>query len=100
MTMTHASAAPDVVARTQGVPYLEWGPVFAGATAAASISFLLLSFGTSVGLSLTWQPVLFGLGALTFARHPEGIVEHGKRTSLAAVQRLLDRRTGETTRAT
>ena len=54
----------------------------------------------AVGLSLTWQPVLFGLGALTFARHPEGIVEHGKRTSLAAVQRLLDRRTGATTSAT
>ena len=47
----------------------------------------------AVGLSLTWQPVLFGLGALTFARHPEGIVEHGKRTSMAAVQRILDRRT-------
>ncbi len=34
-------------------PYLGWGPVLAGAIAAASISFLLLTFGSAVGLSLT-----------------------------------------------
>lgn len=33
--------------------YLEWGPVFAGAIAAAALSFLLLTFGGAVGLSLT-----------------------------------------------
>jgi heme/copper-type cytochrome/quinol oxidase subunit 2 len=33
--------------------YLEWGPIFAGAVAAASLSFLLLTFGGAVGLSLT-----------------------------------------------
>jgi hypothetical protein len=33
--------------------YLEWGPVVAGAFAAAAISFLLLTFGTAVGLSIT-----------------------------------------------
>jgi hypothetical protein len=31
--------------------YLEWGPVIAGAFAAAALSFLLLTFGTAVGLS-------------------------------------------------
>jgi len=36
--------------------------------------------------------VLFGLGALTYARHPEGILEFNKRTSLAAIQRRMDRR--------
>jgi hypothetical protein len=33
--------------------YLEWGPVMAGAVASASFSFLLLSFGAAIGLSLT-----------------------------------------------
>ncbi|MBV9955508.1 MAG: hypothetical protein JOZ70_09665 [Pseudolabrys sp.] len=33
--------------------YLEWSPVIAGALGAAAISFLLLTFGASVGLTLT-----------------------------------------------
>lgn len=48
-TLTPASTA---VAVTRA-PYLEWGPVIAGAVAAASISFLLLTFGSAIGLSLT-----------------------------------------------
>jgi hypothetical protein len=38
---------------TTRTPYLEWGPVLAGAVAAAAISFLLLTFGSAIGLSLT-----------------------------------------------
>jgi hypothetical protein len=53
MTVTHVSAAPDGATGARTVPYLEWGPIFAGAIAAAAISFLLLSFATAVGLSLT-----------------------------------------------
>ena len=30
------------------------------------------------------QPILFGLGALTYAKHPEGILEFQKRKSLDA----------------
>ncbi len=44
----------DVVAtpaRT-GTSYVEWGPVFAGALAASAISFVLLTAGASIGLSL------------------------------------------------
>jgi hypothetical protein len=37
------------------------------------------------------QPILFGLGALTYAKHPEGILEFQKRRSLARVQRVIDR---------
>lgn len=33
--------------------YVEWGPIIAGAFAAAAISFLLLTFGSAIGLSLT-----------------------------------------------
>ncbi len=38
-------------------------------------------------LSSTWVFVLFGLGALQFARHPEGLVENGKRKSFAFLER-------------
>jgi hypothetical protein len=34
-------------------PYIQWGPVIAGAIAASAISFLLLTFGGAIGLSLT-----------------------------------------------
>ncbi|MCU1453232.1 MAG: inner-rane translocator [Acidimicrobiales bacterium] len=40
-------------------------------------------------LSGTWRFVLFGLGALQFARHPEGLVENGKRGATEAVDRWL-----------
>jgi ABC-type branched-subunit amino acid transport system permease subunit len=38
------------------------------------------------------QFVLFGLAAFTYARHPEGMVEFGKRKQLESIQRRLDRR--------
>ena len=44
-----------------------------------------------LGLSQSWQYILFGLGAIAFARHPEGTYEHFKRTSQNLIQRLLDR---------
>src|SRR5680860_365147 len=44
------------------------------------------------GLSPSWQFVLFGLGAITYARHPEGVLESNKRRSLAFVERRLPRR--------
>jgi branched-subunit amino acid ABC-type transport system permease component len=42
-------------------------------------------------LPIALQTILFGLGALTYAKHPEGILEFQKRRSLARVQRLIDR---------
>ena len=44
----------DVVATPAraGTSYVEWGAVFAGALAASAISFVLLTAGASVGLSL------------------------------------------------
>ena len=41
-----------------------------------------------------YQYIFFGIGAITFARHPEGILEFQKRRSMNAVQRRLDRRAG------
>jgi branched-chain amino acid transport system permease protein len=46
--------------------------------------------------SPTWQFIFFGLGAITYAKHPEGTLEFGKRRSLNAIQRVLDRRAGRT----
>ncbi len=45
-----------------------------------------------LGLPAGFQFVLFGLTAITYARHPEGLVEFGKRRQLESIQRLLDRR--------
>ena len=44
---------------------------------------------SSLPTGLTY--ILFGLGAITYAKHPEGSVEFGKRKSLNAVQRWIDR---------
>jgi ABC-type branched-subunit amino acid transport system permease subunit len=46
----------------------------------------------ALGLSPSWQFILFGLGAIAFARHPEGMLEHGKRTVFIRLQRSLDAR--------
>jgi branched-chain amino acid transport system permease protein len=49
--------------------------------------------------SPAWQFIFFGLGAITYAKHPEGSLEFGKRRSLNAIQRLIDRRAGRVTTA-
>jgi branched-chain amino acid transport system permease protein len=43
-------------------------------------------------LSPKWRFILFGLAAIQFARHPEGLVEHGKRRAHERVERILARR--------
>ena len=45
-------------------------------------------------ISPKWRYVLFGLTTLTFARHPEGLIENGKRKAHARVERWLGRRSG------
>jgi len=48
-------------------------------------------------LSPKWRFILFGLGTIQFARHPEGLVEYGKRRAHARVEQALARmrRTGD-----
>jgi hypothetical protein len=58
------------VARTAGVAPLQWGPVIAGAIAAAALAFVLHSFALGLGLSLTstaptWRDASFALIFLT-----------------------------------
>ena len=43
-------------------------------------------------LSPKWRFVMFGLGTIAFAKHPEGLVENGKRTAHRRVEQLLARR--------
>ena len=47
-----------------------------------------------IPLSPAWRFILFGLGAMQFARHPEGLVEHGKRSAHDRIERVLARRRG------
>lgn len=50
-------------------PYIEWTPIIAGALAVSAISFLLLTFGGAVGLSLTspWPGTGARLWVVAFA---------------------------------
>ncbi|MFN8019588.1 MAG: hypothetical protein U0P45_15910 [Acidimicrobiales bacterium] len=43
-------------------------------------------------ISPKWRFVLFGLTTITYAKHPEGLVENGKRNAHARMERLLARR--------
>jgi ABC-type branched-subunit amino acid transport system permease subunit len=47
-------------------------------------------------LSPKWRFVLFGLAAVQFARHPEGLIEAGKRRSAARAERRRSRRAAAT----
>lgn len=44
--------APPVAQSVRSGSYVEWGPVLAGAVVASAISFVLLTAGTAIGLSL------------------------------------------------
>src|SRR5215468_4528119 len=53
MTQVGSAPAAGVAAPVAGVNFVEWGAVLAGAFLAAAISFVLLTFGTAIGLSAT-----------------------------------------------
>jgi hypothetical protein len=56
--------------------------------------------GVSSSLQIPVQFALFGFGAVTFAKHPEGIVEANKRKSIQRISRWVVRRFGEPVSAT
>ncbi len=64
--MTTLEMHPSAAVRS---PYVEWTPVVAGAVAASALSFLLLTFGAAVGLSLTspWPGTGARLWVVAFA---------------------------------
>lgn len=63
-----------------------------GAVVAGLALVLVPELLKELGMSLEFQYVLFGLGALTYARHPEGILEAQQRRVVAFLQRRIDRR--------
>lgn len=66
------------------------GSVNAAVGFVVFLAFLSQQLGLPVGLGI----IAFGLGAITYARHPEGVAEFQKRLS---VQRFLERRRVEAT---
>jgi hypothetical protein len=64
--MSDVVPATDVAVRAPRFQYLEWGPVVAGAIGAAAISFVLLTFGSALGLSAISPYPYRGLSAPTF----------------------------------
>ena len=55
------------VASAVRAPYLDWGPVLGGAVGAAALSFLFLTFGGAIGLSITSPWPNTGVSAVTVA---------------------------------
>jgi len=50
---TTVISKPALEPTARETSYVEWGPILAGAIAASALSFLLLTFGSAIGLSLT-----------------------------------------------
>jgi ABC-type branched-subunit amino acid transport system permease subunit len=70
-----------------------------GAITAGVMFFLFPEFLTGVlsdlpfvSFSKSDAVIFFGLGAITYARHPEGVIEANSRKSIARAQRRLERR--------
>jgi ABC-type branched-subunit amino acid transport system permease subunit len=55
---------------------------------------VLEQFGMDQTLALTVQYAAFGLSAISFAKHPEGIVEHQKRKSIEKMNARIAKRWG------
>lgn len=51
--MTHVGPAPAAAVTVAKPSFVEWSAVLAGAVLASAISFVLLTFGTAIGLSAT-----------------------------------------------
>jgi hypothetical protein len=69
MTQVGTPMASRTEPRTevQALSFVEWGAVFAGAVLAAALSFVLLTFGTAIGLSATSPWPNSGLSAKAIA---------------------------------
>ena len=63
-----------------------------GAVQAGLALTLVPELLKTLGMSTSWQFLLFGLAAVAYAKHPAGLLEYGKRMQLDAIQRWIDRR--------
>lgn len=62
-----ASTAVTRPAAVAGVSFIEWGAVLAGALTAAALSFVLLAFGATIGLSVVSPWPSSGVSSKTFS---------------------------------
>ncbi|HVX17173.1 MAG TPA: ABC transporter permease [Acidimicrobiales bacterium] len=62
-----------------------------GAIAAACAFTFSPEILQALHISQQWQIVLFGLGAIGFAQHPEGVLQYYNGLTMNRLQRLLDR---------
>ncbi len=70
--------------------------IFAAMAAFVGVSFFIYYLVGAPGWTIDSVPaglatVFFGIGAITYAKHPEGVLEHNKRKSLARTQEWLDK---------
>ena len=68
--MTHVTSSPSsstATAAPSTAHYVEWGPIIAGAVLASALSFVLLTFGSAIGLSATSPWPGAGLSATMIA---------------------------------
>jgi hypothetical protein len=68
--MAQVGPGSTMGARVSAAPatgFLEWGPVFAGAVTAAALSFVLLTFGSAIGLSAVSPWPNSGMSSKTIA---------------------------------
>ena len=104
MTEQPADCSPNTDLAPPGPTYLHWSPILAGAIVAAAVSFVLLSFGSGIGLAVaspssTWRDTSaalalvgglwllltslasFGLGGYLAGRLREFLERHDARCS-------------------
>src|ERR671914_18288 len=67
--MAHVTSSPSAgtTVTAQPASFIEWGPIIAGAVLASALSFVLLTFGTAIGLSATSPWPGAGLSATVLA---------------------------------
>jgi branched-chain amino acid transport system permease protein len=59
------------------------------AAITAGAAFVLVpELFDNIGINPAWATVLFGLGALTYAKHPEGIIEANTAATIRLIERL------------
>src|SRR5687768_8444964 len=68
--MTFSDTPSVASAYDRAAPYIQWGPIVAGALAAAALAFVLHSFGAAIGLAVgstapTWRDASFALWLLS-----------------------------------
>jgi ABC-type branched-subunit amino acid transport system permease subunit len=63
-----------------------------GAITAGMALVLMPELLKWLGLYGGWQLILFGLGAINYAKHPEGVIEPQTRASIEFLQRQIDKR--------